>query len=146
MPPIILKASAPPTATHLIQRSNDRPNLHYAVRQMKHSASSFKDLAFLVSEAFATAAGSTPQTIIYVNSRSDAESLMEALETFALGRLAGAIVYVHAGMSEPHRVETAQGFKAKKLTIIIATEALGLVRYCACQSLCVSYTNIVSSE
>lgn len=96
---------------------------------MKHSASSFKDLAFIISEAFATAVGSTPQSIIYVNSRSDAESLMDAMDIFGAGRFAGAMVYVHAGMSEQHRVETAQGFKAKKVVIIIATEALGLVHH-----------------
>jgi superfamily II DNA helicase RecQ len=32
----------------IIRRSNDRPNIHLAIRELKYPMSSFKDLAFLI--------------------------------------------------------------------------------------------------
>lgn len=125
MPPFLLQTPTPPDATRLIQRSNERPNHHYAVKQMKSSASSFRDLAFLVPGG---PSATNPQTIVYVNSRSEAEACVKYLRSRESSDITQSIIYVHSGMSELHRVEAVQGFKEGKITVIVATEALGLVR------------------
>lgn len=130
MAPVILKSPTPPNATHLIQRSNDRPNLHYAVRQMKFSASSFQDLSILVPEGLLAADPRPPGFIVYVNSRLDAQRAAKYLRSHMAKDMADTIVYVHAGMSELHRNEAVLGFTQGIIIAIIATEALGLV----CQS------------
>ncbi|KAF8311899.1 P-loop containing nucleoside triphosphate hydrolase protein [Clavulina sp. PMI_390] len=121
--------------TQLIQRSNDRPNLHYAVKRMKYPASSYKDLAALLCPHFIQQGGVVPQTIIYTESRKEAENIehylrVTAAENHRRGEVSfdysERIVYVHAGMSDLHRQEAAVGFANETINIVIATEALGL--------------------
>ncbi len=81
MPPFLLQTPTLPNATHLIQRSNEQSNHHYAVKQMKFSTSSFRDLAFLVPEDLSAANPCLPQAIIYVDSRSEAEACVKYLHS-----------------------------------------------------------------
>ncbi|KAJ7934404.1 hypothetical protein B0H13DRAFT_1591629, partial [Mycena leptocephala] len=72
-----------PDKVTIIRRSNDRPNIHLAVREMKYPMNSFKDLAFLIPENWKPGDPLPPKFLIFFNSIADS---IEAAK-FLRGRL-----------------------------------------------------------
>lgn len=116
-----------PDQTDVIRLSNDRTNMRYEVRQMKHHANSFLDLAFLIP--FGLAADSMPpaQFMVFTNSRHTCEGAAKYLRSRLPLELCNKVVWFHAGMTEEFKRETVEKLKRGEIWGICCTDAAGLV-------------------
>jgi superfamily II DNA helicase RecQ len=112
--------------TKWMHRSNDRPNLHYCIRQMQHSKESCGDLGFLVPLGLKESDPPPIPFLMYCESRSDAKRSANFLRSRVCASLQEKVVWVHSGMSDGHKLQVVNSFKGK-LIGLMSTESLGLV-------------------
>ena len=63
-----------PDQTEHILCSNDRPEIRLCVRQMRHPAKTFEDLAFLIPDGFTEDSPPPPKFLVFFDNKKDAES------------------------------------------------------------------------
>lgn len=97
-----------------------RVNVALYVQPLKYSAMSFKDLDFLLTNLRTS---TVPKTIIYVNTRKEAESVAVHLRSFD-SRF--PIHVYHAMKSETKKGEILESFKVEHPSILCSTEAAGM--------------------
>ncbi|KAF8335734.1 P-loop containing nucleoside triphosphate hydrolase protein, partial [Cantharellus anzutake] len=112
--------------TKWLRRSNDRPNLHYCVRQMQYSKDSCNDLAFLVPLGLKESDPLPKPFLVYCESRADAERSAGFLRSRVCTMLRNRIIWVHSGMSDGHKLMAVKLLKEGKLIGLTSTESLGL--------------------
>ncbi len=121
-----------PQNIEIHQRSNDRPNIHFCVRPMKHSIKSYFDLAFLVPlgahvDDLQWVEENVQQFLLYWNSHADtiqsARFLCSCLPCSERHR----VVWYHSGMSDHFKKDVEVGFKAGCIWGICCTDACGMV-------------------
>ncbi|KIY70314.1 P-loop containing nucleoside triphosphate hydrolase protein [Cylindrobasidium torrendii FP15055 ss-10] len=119
----------------VISVSNRKPNVALSVRTLQHAQDSFADLVSLFP---ATSPESLPQTIIYVNSRTIAERMQDFLRAHAPPNLSSkAIRFYHRYLSDEEKAEIERDLRSGILRIVIATDALGMVRLMSVPYVCV---------
>ncbi|KAF8327706.1 P-loop containing nucleoside triphosphate hydrolase protein, partial [Cantharellus anzutake] len=112
--------------TKWMRRSNDRPNLHYCVHQMKYSKDSCNDLGFLIPLGLKESDPPPIPFLVYCESRGDAERSANFLRSRVCASLQQKVVWVHSGMSDGHKLKVVNLFKEGKLIGLTSTESLGL--------------------
>ena len=125
-PTIALTGSATPRArtdilrvlrmpdAHVVVTSFDRPNLHFAVRQVRNDRERFALIR-------ASVRGAPGASIIYTPTRRLTE-----LVTRALLRTSVRAAPYHAGLSAEIRRRVLRAFLADQVTVIVATSAFGM--------------------
>lgn len=117
--------------TKIIRLSNDRPNVHIIARPMKFPPKSFKDaLVFLGSNP--TPENRPGPTIIYCNTRPDAEGLATFLQGVLDARgpgMADKVIWYHSTSSEEHARLVVPSLLSGRYWIVVCTEILGMVRH-----------------
>jgi superfamily II DNA helicase RecQ len=112
----------------ILQRSNDRPNVHLIVRQMVHPAGSFLDLAFLIPEK-PPPGWKPPKFLIFFD--NIAESIAAA--KFLRGRLPlelrWMIKWFNADMSAEFREQECDNLKQGVTWGLCCTDSFGMVSF-----------------
>ncbi|KAJ7750546.1 P-loop containing nucleoside triphosphate hydrolase protein [Mycena metata] len=115
-----------PGKVTVIRRSNDRPNIHLVVREMKYSMSSFMDLAFLIKENWKPGDRPPPKFLIFFDSIADA---VEAAK-FLRGRLPleyrHKIKWFNSEMSSAFKEGEAESLKTGKIWGLCCTDSFGM--------------------
>ncbi|KAJ7731383.1 hypothetical protein B0H16DRAFT_1772954 [Mycena metata] len=115
-----------PGKVTVIRWSNDRPNIHLVVREMKYSMSSFMDLAFLIKENWKPGDPPPPKFLIFFDSIADA---VEAAK-FLRGRLPleyrHKIKWFNSEMSSAFKEGEAESLKTGKIWGLCCTDSFGM--------------------
>ncbi|KAJ7309422.1 P-loop containing nucleoside triphosphate hydrolase protein [Mycena albidolilacea] len=115
-----------PDKVTIIRRSNDRPNIHLIVREMKYSMSSFKDLAFLIPEDWKPGDPPPPKFLIFFDSIADS---IEAAK-FLRRRLPLAerhkIKWFNSDMSTEFKEAASDGLKKGEVWGLSCTDSFGM--------------------
>ncbi|KAJ7908543.1 P-loop containing nucleoside triphosphate hydrolase protein [Mycena leptocephala] len=140
IPFVILSATLPPAVLSdvmrtlqvlpdkvtIIRRSNDRPNIHLAVREMKYPMNSFKDLAFLIPENWKPGDPLPPKFLIFFDSIADS---IEAAK-FLRGRLPfeyrHKIKWFNSEMSTEFKETESDALKTGKIWGLSCTDSFGM--------------------
>ncbi len=94
----------------------NRPNLSFEVRYTTEAAAKLRDLQALLGEINEGAA------IVYAGTRRDAEEAAEFVRTMCQR----PVEYYHAGLPAPERTRIQDAFMARKLPVVVATNAFGM--------------------
>ncbi|KAJ6496925.1 P-loop containing nucleoside triphosphate hydrolase protein, partial [Mycena vulgaris] len=115
-----------PDKVTIIRRSNDRPNIHLIVREMKYFMSSFMDLAFLIPENWKPGDPLPPKFLIFFDSIADS---LEAAK-FLRGRLPleyrDKIKWLNSEMSPEFKETEADALKTGKIWGLSCTDSFGM--------------------
>src|ERR1700683_3001651 len=80
-------------------RSNDRPNVFYAVQAMKYPRKSFEDLAFLIPRVWKEGDPLPPKFLVFFDNKKEAELAACFLHERVPLKLRDKLAWVHAGMT-----------------------------------------------
>ncbi|KAF9549257.1 hypothetical protein CPC08DRAFT_823451 [Agrocybe pediades] len=109
--------------THITHLSNDRPNIHLIVKEMKYSASSMKDLLTLLKY---TEGSRPPKFLVFTNKRSETEEAVKAEWKDIPEELRSKIRWFHSGMSAEFREAEIKKLKDGEIWGMICTDAAGM--------------------
>ena len=129
----MMKISGLSHCTEVIQRSNNRPNIHFCIRPMKFTLQSCFDLAFLLPldakvEDEAWVEMNISPFLVYCNSHLDTIQMARFLRSRLPWNNQDHIVWYHSGMSDTFRKEVEADFKTGQIWGICCTDACGMVR------------------
>ncbi|KAE9383071.1 P-loop containing nucleoside triphosphate hydrolase protein, partial [Gymnopus androsaceus JB14] len=104
--------------------SNAKYNVALSIRILQHPTTTYADLFSLFptgeNEEF-------PQTIIYVNSRTEAEQIQDFLRRHRPSHMPeDAFEFYHRNITETRKEYIQKGLQSGKLRCVIATDALGM--------------------
>lgn len=109
--------------------TNEKKNVALSVRTLQHPRDSYADLLFLFPIG-GTKSEDFPQTLIYVNSRQEAEHIQDFLRKHCPEYIPTvAFEFYHRYVSEDRKAEIEKAIKSGKLRGVSATDALGMVRF-----------------
>ncbi|KAF5365091.1 hypothetical protein D9758_010974 [Tetrapyrgos nigripes] len=112
-----------PTDTAHIAVSNAKANVSLSVRVIQHPIHTYTDLLSL----FPFDSSPFPQTIIYVNTRKEAEVIQDFLCKHRPELMpADAIEFYHHNIGEKRKTIIQERLESGYLTCVIATDALGM--------------------
>lgn len=105
--------------------SNAKYNVALSIRILQHPTTTYADLFSL----FPTSENEEfPQTIIYVNSRTEAEQIQDFLRRHRPSHMPeDAFEFYHRNITETRKEYIQKGLQSGKLRCVIATDALGMV-------------------
>lgn len=107
-----------------IVQSNDRPNIHLMVQEMKYPRNTYYDLARILS----LKEGTPPEKfMLFVNSRDQAEGVRNSLCKDLPAHLRHNILWFHSGMSMQFRLDTMEKLTKGEIWGICCTDAAGMV-------------------
>lgn len=110
-----------------ISVSNEKPNVALSVRIIQHPLDSFADLAALFP-IDPTGPEDFAQTIIYVNSRHDAELIQDFFRKNCPDCIPKeSFEFFHRYIAESDKIAIQEGLASGRLCCVIATDALGTV-------------------
>ncbi|KAG2741977.1 P-loop containing nucleoside triphosphate hydrolase protein [Suillus brevipes Sb2] len=109
--------------TTKIIRSNDRPNIHLMVEEMKYSRSSMHDLTRIFSFN-----GTTPHEkfMLFTNSRDKAEIACSCIHLHMPPQLRDKVVWFHSGMSMDFRVDAMDKLRRGDIWGVCCTDTAGM--------------------
>ncbi|KAI0070902.1 P-loop containing nucleoside triphosphate hydrolase protein [Panus rudis PR-1116 ss-1] len=110
------------------KRSNDRPNIAFTVRRMKHNQNSYEDLAFLVPKDWKEGDPVPKKFMVFFDSKSEAEAAAKYLRSRISPALRKKIPWFHAGMTNFFRIEEVKNLKSGETWGFAATDSGGMVR------------------
>ncbi|ORZ04209.1 P-loop containing nucleoside triphosphate hydrolase protein [Lobosporangium transversale] len=93
---------------------NDRKNVEYVVRRLKHAVTLFKDLHFLIDRK---------KTIVYFQTRDEADSAAIYLRNI-IGP--NKVALYHSNKSSDRKKELMEQFKSGDIDVLMSTEAVGM--------------------
>ncbi|KAJ3816872.1 P-loop containing nucleoside triphosphate hydrolase protein, partial [Lentinula raphanica] len=104
--------------------SNAKQNVALSVRVLQHPSNTYADLYTLLptheNEAF-------PQTLIYVNSRIQAEEIQDFFRTRRPSHIpAESFEFYHRNITQQRKEHIQDGLRSGRLCCVIATDALGM--------------------
>lgn len=111
----------------LSRRSNDRPNIHFVVLQMKYPQNSYHDLAFLIPKDWKDGDPLPVKFMVFFNRKKQAEDAALYLMARLPLALRNKLVWFHAGMTNFFRVEKVEEYKKGDLWGMTMTDAGGMV-------------------
>ncbi|KAJ3553995.1 hypothetical protein NM688_g3330 [Phlebia brevispora] len=111
--------------TH-IHRSNDRPNIHIAVRKILYSLSSFLDLAFLVPDGWKDGDPPPPKFVIFFDSISDAVNAGRFLRKRLPPEYRHKIKWFHSDMSSRYKETAVEDLREGRIWGLCATDSFGM--------------------
>lgn len=108
-------------------RSNDRPNVHLAVRKMKYPQNSFKDLAFLVPDDWDPTTPLPYKFVIFFDTISESIEAAKYLRSRLPHHLQDKILWFNSEMTPEFREEESAKFKDGTDGGFACTESFGMV-------------------
>jgi superfamily II DNA helicase RecQ len=114
--------------TEHIACSNDRPNIHLVVREMKYAASSFADLAFLIPDNIKDGGEPPEKFLVFFDNTKEAEAATKYLRTRLPPNLRDKVKWFHSTMTSWYREEEFQALKVGETWGLCVTDAFGMVR------------------
>lgn len=133
MPPPMIRALAEHfrfSKDHLLfQRSNDRSNIHLALRKMQYPQNSYHDLAFLIPRNWKEGDPIPIPFLVFFNSKKEAEQAVLYLMSRVTVALRKKFCWFHAGMSSLFRIEKMEDFKNGEMWGLFMTDVGGMVRW-----------------
>ncbi|KAG2115645.1 P-loop containing nucleoside triphosphate hydrolase protein [Suillus cothurnatus] len=106
-----------------VVRSNDRPNIHLMVQEMKYPCNMCHDLTRILS----LKEGTPPEKfMIFVNSRDQAEGVCNSLCKDLPSHLRHKIVWFHSGMSMQFQLDMMEKLTNSEIWGICCTDAAGM--------------------
>ncbi|KAJ7078050.1 P-loop containing nucleoside triphosphate hydrolase protein [Mycena belliarum] len=112
----------------IIRRSNDPPNIHLVVREMKYSMSSFKDLAFLIPDDWKPGDPLPPKFLIFFDSIADSVEAAKYLRSRLPLEYRHKIKWFNSEMSPEFKVAESDSLKAGISWGLNCTDSFGMVR------------------
>lgn len=110
-------------------RPNDRPNVFLAVRRIQCTASSFKDLDFLVSDVDGRPRLTKKKFIIFFDNIKEAEACCKYLRSLVCPEDKDRLIWFHSVMSDAFREEETVAIAVGERSGVCGTDSLGMVRY-----------------
>ena len=114
--------------TYQFSRSNDRPNVHIAIRKMKYPLNSYMDLAFLIPNDWD---GTTPlpyKFVIFFDKIADSIEAAKYLRSRMPLRHRHKVKWFNSEMSVEFRDEESAKFRDGDVEGLACTESFGMAR------------------
>ncbi|KAI0065037.1 P-loop containing nucleoside triphosphate hydrolase protein, partial [Artomyces pyxidatus] len=112
--------------TEFFLRPNDRPNVFLSVQKMKYSASSFRDLDFLIPQVNGKGVLTDRKFIIFFDSIKEAEACCQYLQSRLGGEDKEALIWFHSVMSDDFREEEAAALAVGVRRGACGTDSIGM--------------------
>ncbi|THU87111.1 P-loop containing nucleoside triphosphate hydrolase protein [Dendrothele bispora CBS 962.96] len=139
LPTLVVSATIPPeviadiqdklgmgNGCDIIAVSNEKPNVALSVRVMQHPQDTFADLLSLFPLDLTSSDG-FPQTLIYVNSRQDAERIQDFLRQYCPDCVPKtSFEFYHRFIADDRKKFVEKGLHDESLRAVPATDALGM--------------------
>ncbi|KAF7348212.1 p-loop containing nucleoside triphosphate hydrolase protein [Mycena sanguinolenta] len=112
--------------TEIFVRSNDRSNIHIAVRKMKYPINSFKDLRFLIPKDWD---GTTPlpfKFVIFFDTIAESIQAAQYLRSLVPPEARDKIKWFNSEMSPEFRTEESDKFNKGMIYGLACTESFGM--------------------
>lgn len=116
-----------PNHVTIIRRSNDRPNIHLSVREMKYPMNSFKDLAFLVPDDWKPGDPLPPKFLIFFDSIADSIEAARFLRARLPPEHRHKIKWFNSEMSGPFKDIESDALKLGNIWGLFCTDSFGMV-------------------
>ena len=116
-----------PNQIEMIQYSNDHPNIQIIVRELKHAAKTFKDLAFLIPENQKPDSPPPKKFLIFFDNMKESEAATAYLRSRLPSELRSKITYFHSVMSDEYRKEKYEELKGGEIWGLCVTDSFGMV-------------------
>ena len=113
--------------TFNLNLGNDKPNIKWEVRKMRHTISEFKDLNFVVELENRHDDGSLKKTMIFANEISTTHQIVYYLRSLLSPSQHDVVQFYHARCSQLSKEITMEKFIQGEVLILVATEAAGMV-------------------
>jgi superfamily II DNA/RNA helicase len=126
---------------HDIHRSNDRPNIHLVVRELKYAANSFLNLAFLIPLSWKAGDPPPPKFLIFFDSIAESILAVEFLRSRLPLKFRDKIKWFNAKMSSQYCENESDKLKAGISWGLGATDSFGMV-----STLTTEETNLTSDK
>ncbi|KAJ3715337.1 P-loop containing nucleoside triphosphate hydrolase protein [Lentinula raphanica] len=124
IPFFVTSATLPPNI--LADDSNDRSNIHLAIRGLKYPIHSYKDLAFLIPSDFQFDKSPPPKFLIFFDNTTACEDAIHYLRSLLPQEYQDRIKYFHATMTTHYREETFEEFQKGEVWGMAVTDAFGM--------------------
>ncbi|KAJ6472221.1 P-loop containing nucleoside triphosphate hydrolase protein [Mycena vitilis] len=133
LPPAVLSdvmhnLQVSPKKCTIIRRSNDRPNIHLVVREMKYSMSSYKDLAFLIPEDWKPGDPLPSKFLIFLDSIADSIEAVKFLRARLPPEYRHKIKWFNSEMSSEFKDLESDALKSGQIWGLSCTDSFGMVR------------------
>ncbi|KAJ7766972.1 P-loop containing nucleoside triphosphate hydrolase protein [Mycena maculata] len=109
----------------IIQWSNDRPNIHLVVREMKYGMNSYKDLAFLIPEDWKPGDLLPPKFLIFFDSIADSIEAAKFLQNCLPLEYRHKIKWFNSEMSTEFKDIESDSQKSGKIWGLCCTDSFG---------------------
>jgi superfamily II DNA helicase RecQ len=138
LPPLVLYDTleilqAHPSRTTILQRSNDRPNIHIVVRKMKYPLNSFHDLDFLIPDNWQPGIP-LPKFLVFFDNISDSVEAAKYLRSRLPVNFQDKIKWFNSDMSPEFRGDETTNLKAGNTYGLFCTDSFGMVGHNKCQA------------
>ncbi|THU76352.1 P-loop containing nucleoside triphosphate hydrolase protein [Dendrothele bispora CBS 962.96] len=141
LPVLLASATMPPDVTQdivfklglpldcpRVAVSNAKLNVALSVRVMQHPQKTYADLLFLLPADPTSIIQELPQTLIYVNSRSEAEEIQDFLRRHCPQDIKPeAFIFYHRHIDSKDKLLIQEGLRSGSYRCVVATDALGMV-------------------
>ena len=134
LPPIVLsdvlhklRLDKSPQQIESVKLSNDRPNIFLGVWRLQHTASSFRDLSFLLPADKDFDEEPPPKFMVFFDSKTDCQKAVDFLQGRLPKKDIDKVVWFHSGMSDDFRFDALQDLKDGKILGMCCTDAAGMV-------------------
>ncbi len=143
MPPFYIPSATLPTAvlsdvaetmhlrkdltTHIL-RSNDRPEIALCVRALKYTASSYKDLDFIIPDGFQEGDTPPPKFLVFFDNTKEAEAAASHLSARLPRGLRDKVKHFHATMTSWYRTDEVEALSKGETYGLCVTDSFGMVR------------------
>ncbi|KAJ7179864.1 P-loop containing nucleoside triphosphate hydrolase protein [Mycena crocata] len=110
----------------IIRRSNDRPNIHLVVREMKYPMGSFKDLDFLIPENWKPGDPLPKKFLIFFDSIADSIEAAKYLRSRLPPEHRHKIKWFNSEMSSEFKDIESEALKTGKIWGLCCTDSFGM--------------------
>jgi len=111
---------------YVMNRSNDRPNIHLTVREMIHPANSFLDLAFLIPDN-PTPGWKPPKFLIFFDDISESIRAARFLHKRLPPEQRDMLRWFNSDMSTEFREESCEDLREGRTWGLMCTDSFGMV-------------------
>ncbi|KAL6300823.1 P-loop containing nucleoside triphosphate hydrolase protein [Sparassis latifolia] len=115
-----------PNHTEYFIHSNDRPDMALSAHKMQHSASSFKDLDFLIPDGFKDGDPPPPKFLIFFDNIKEAEAAIQHLCSRLPDQLRNKIKHFHSVMTSEYRSDEYEALKDSENYGLCVTDSFGM--------------------
>lgn len=113
--------------TVFVRRSNDRPNIHLAVRKICHPLHSYQDLTFLIPKNWKPGDSPPSKFVIFFDSIPDSMAAAKVLRSRLPIEYRKKVKWFHSDMSDQFREEEILAFRDGRTWGLCCTDSFGMV-------------------